>query len=236
MTLSSALGWPWHRGAGLRWAGIAESAAALALSAYMVVLVREQSGDVAACIAATTLRVAFARRAPLAVAGVLAAAAAVNELFFGHLFRCGAALPAVFFLAYLAGRSCVGRGRALVLGCVLVSVVFQCLYDPRLGAPVIILMAGVSGVFAGDGILVRRRAALVAELRQRTALLREQREQTAALAVAAERARITADIGRIMTERIDEIGRLAQSVGHGTGQLDASFAAIELAGRAILDS
>jgi hypothetical protein len=238
MTLSSAPGWPWHRRAGLRWAEIAEFAAALALSAYVVVLVREQSGDVAACVAATamTLPVAFARRAPLAAAGVLAAAAAVNELFFGHLFRCGAALPAIFFVAYLAGRSCVGRYRALVLACVLVSAVFQCLYDPKLGAPTIALMAAVSGVFAGAGILVRRRAALVAELRHRTEQLREQREQTAALAVAAERARITADISGILNERIDEIGHLAQLDGGGTGQLDANFAAIELAGRAILDS
>src|SRR3984885_12282258 len=125
MTLSSALGWPWNRRAGLRWGGIAESAAARALSAYVVVLVREQSGDVAACIAATamTLPVAFARRAPLAAAGVLAAAAAVNELFLGHLARCGAALPAVFYVAYLAGRACAGRARAAVLAGVLVSVV-----------------------------------------------------------------------------------------------------------------
>src|SRR5580692_2205902 len=78
MMLSSAPGWPWHRRAGHRWAEIAEFAAALALSAYVVVLVREQSGDVAACVAATamTLPVAFARRAPLAAAGVLAASAA----------------------------------------------------------------------------------------------------------------------------------------------------------------
>src|SRR5580658_6451447 len=238
MTLSSALGWPWHRGAGLRWAGIAESAAALALSAYVVVLVREQSGDVAACIAATamTLPVAFARRAPLAVAGVLAAAAAANELFFGHLFRCGAALPAVFFVAYLAGRACTGRARALVLAAALVAVAIQCWYDPRLGAPEIALMAAVGGVFAGAGVLVRRRAGLVAELRHRTGQLREQREQTAALAVAAERARITADISGTLRERIDEIGRLARPGGDGTDHIAARFAAIELAGRAILDS
>src|SRR5580693_7731596 len=160
MTLSSAAGWRGYRRASARWADIVAIASALALSTYVIVLVRGQAGGVAACVAATamTLPVAFARRAPLAAAGVLAAAAAANELFFGHLIRCGAALPALFFVAYLAGRSCVGRGRALVLGCVLVSVVFQCLYDPRLGAPVIILMAGVSGVFAGAGILVRRRA------------------------------------------------------------------------------
>jgi signal transduction histidine kinase len=238
MTLTGAPRWPWHRRAGVRWAEIITSAFALALSAYVVILVGGQAGGVAACLAATamTLPVAFARRAPLAVAAVLAAAAAVNELFFGHLARCGAALPAVFFVAYLAGRACTGRARALVLAGLLASVVFQCLYDPRLGAPVIALMAAVSGVFACAGLLVRRRAGLVAELRRRTARLREQREQTAALAVAAERARITADISGTLRERIDEISRLAQPPGDGTAPIDATFAAIELAGRAILDS
>ena len=238
MTLISAPEWPWHRRAGARWAEIAALAFALALSAYMVVLVHGQAGSAAASTVATvmTLPVAFARRAPLTAAVVLAAAAAANEVFFGSLVRCGAALPAVFFVAYLAGRACVGRARALVLAGALVSVVIQCLYDPRLGAPVIVLMTAVSGVFAGAGILVRRRARLVAELRLRTTQLREQRERTAALAVAAERVRITADISGTLSERIDEIGRLARPVGDGTVPVDASFAAIELAGRAVLDS
>jgi signal transduction histidine kinase len=119
---------------------------------------------------------------------------------------------------------------------VLVSVVIQCLYDPRLGAPVIVVMAAVAWVFAGAGLLVRRRADLVAELRRRTALLGEQREQTAALAVAAERARITADISGVLHERIAEIGGLAGTALGESGPPDAAFAAIELAGRAILDS
>jgi hypothetical protein len=238
MTMISAPGRSWRRPAAPRWAGIAALALAVALSAYVVFLVRKHAGSGPACVAATamTLPVAFARRAPLAAAIVLGAAAAVNELFFGHLVRCGAALPAVFFVAYLAGRTRTGRTRALVLAGVLVSVVLQCVYDPQLGAPVIVLMAAASGVFAWAGLLVRRRAALVAELRRRTGQLREQREQTAALAVAAERARITADISGILRERIDEIGRLAQPAGDGTASIDASFAAIELAGRAILDS
>jgi hypothetical protein len=240
MTLISAPGWPWRRraGAGRAGAGRAELATlafALALSAYVVVLVRNQAGDMAACVAATamTLPAAFARRAPLAVATFLAAAAAANELFFGHLVRCGPALPAVFFVAYLAGRACAGRARALVLAGVLASVVIQCLSDPRLGAAEIVLMAAVSGVFTGAGVLVRRRVGLVAELGRRTRQLQEQREQTAALAVAAERARITAAISGILRERIDEIRGLADD---GNDPIDASFAAIELAGRAILDS
>ena len=228
----------WHRRPGIRWAEIATFALALTLSAYVVVLVRGHGGAPAACVAATamTLPVAFARRAPLAAAGVLGAAAAANEVFFGHFVRCGATLPAVFFVAYLAGRSCVGRVRALVLAGLLVSVVIQCLYDPRLGAPEIAVMAAVSGVFAGAGLLVRRRAGQVAELRRRTEQLRRQREQNAALALAAERARITADISSTLWERIDEIGRLTQPDGDESGHVDARFAAIELAGRAILDS
>jgi hypothetical protein len=244
MMLISTPGWPWHRRAGVRWAEIAVFAFALALSVYVVILVRGQAGGVAACVAATamTLPVAFARRAPLAAAGVLAAAAAANELFFGHLIRCGAALPAVFFVAYLAGRACTGRIRALVLAGALVSAAIQCVYDPQLGAPVIVLMAAVSGVFTGAGILVRRRAGLVAELRRRTGQLRELREQNASLAVAAERARITADIGGTLRERMDEIGHLAGAAGDGSDHddgsdhIDARFAAIELAGRAVLDS
>jgi hypothetical protein len=236
--LIGAPGWPRYRRAGAHWTQLAAFAFAVALSAYVVVLVRGQSGGVAACVAATamTLPAAFAPRAPLAAAGVLAVAAAANELFFGHLIRCGATLPAVFFVAYLAGRARAGRARALVLAGVLASVVIQCLYDPRLGAPVIVLMAAVSGVFAGAGVLVRRRAGMVAELRRRTTQLREQREQTAALAVAAERARITADITGTVRERIDEIGRLAQPNEGEADHIDARFAAIELAGRAILDS
>ena len=228
----------WHRRPGIRWAEIATFALALTLSAYVVVLVRGHGGAPAACVAATamTLPVAFARRAPLAAAGVLGATAAANEVFFGHLVRCGATLPAVFFVAYLAGRSCAGRVRALVLAGLLVSVVIQCLYDPRLGAPEIAVMAAVSGVFAGAGLLVRRRAGQVAELRRRTEQLRRQREQNAALALAAERARITADISSTLWERIDEIGRLTQPDGDESGHVDARFAAIELAGRAILDS
>jgi signal transduction histidine kinase len=238
MTLSSAPRWPAHRWPDIPWAEVAAIAAAVALSAYAIVLVRRQDGGVAACAAATamTLPVAFARRAPPAAAAILAVGAAANELFFGHLSRCGAALPAVFFLAYLAGRAWASRGRALVLAGVLVSVVFQCLYDPRLGAPEIVVMAVVSGVFAGAGLLVRQRAGLVADLRRRTGQLQEQRAQTAALAVAAERARITADISDVLRERMGEIAALAQPAAGGAGPPDASFAAIELAGRAILGS
>ena len=192
----------------------------------------------AACVAATamTLPVAFARRAPLPSAAVLAAAAAANELFFGHLVRCGAALPAAFYVAYVAGRACAGRRRTLTLALVLVCVVIQCVYDPRLGRDEILVMAAVSGVFFVSGLLVCRRSAMVAQLRHSTEQLRAQRERTAQLAVAAERARITADIRETLRAGIDEIGALALAARDSGVDPDASFAAIECAGRSVLES
>src|SRR5580693_3096231 len=184
MTAMSRPGRTRGRLAGVSGAGPADAlalAAALALTGYLVFLVQRQAGgDVAACVAATlmTLPVAFARRAPLPAAATLAAAVA-NELFFAHLIRCGAALPAAFYVAYVAGRACAGRPRALTLAGVLSSVVIQCVYDPRLGVAVIPVMVVVSGVFFAGGLLVRRRSALVAQLRRSTEELRGQRERTA---------------------------------------------------------
>lgn len=235
MTVISRPGWTWRHGAG----PAAALASALALTAFIVFLVQRQAGGgVAACVAATamTLPVAFARRAPLPSAAILAAAAAANGLFFGHLVRCGAALPAAFYVAYVAGRACAGRRRTLTLAFVLAGVVIQCVADPQLGRDVIPLMAAVSGVFFGAGLLVRRRSAMVARLRRSTGQLRAQRERTAQLAAAAEQARITADIRGTLRAGIDEIGALAQAARDSGADPSATFAAIECAGRSVLDS
>ena len=151
-------------------------AAGLVLSGLVIALVVSHGGSVAACVAATamTAPVAFARRAPIAAAVILAGAAAGNELFFGHLIRCGATLPAVFYVAYVAGAAVGGWACAIILSGVTASVVIQCVFDPQLGAGVIPLMLLVSGVFFGGGVLVRRRAALVARLRRDTEALRAQ--------------------------------------------------------------
>jgi hypothetical protein len=235
MTVISRPGRTWRHGAG----PAAALASALALTAFIVFLVQRQAGGgVAACVAATamTLPVACARRAPLPSAAVLAAAAAANELFFGHLVRCGAALPAAFYVAYLAGRACAGRRRVLTVALVLASVVIQCVCDPQLGGAEIPLMAAVTGVFLGAGLLVRRWSAMVAQLRRSTEQLRAQREQTARLAVAAEQARITAEIRGTLRAGIDEIGALALAARDRGADPGPDFAAIERAGRSVLDS
>src|SRR5580658_5522791 len=75
-------------------------------------LVNWHAGPVAtAGILAITVPVAWRSRAPVTVAGIMAAAALLNGLLFGPLVRCGVALPA-FFLAAFAVSAQRARSRA----------------------------------------------------------------------------------------------------------------------------
>ena len=62
-------------------------------------------GGVVAAIGALamTLPVAWERRAPVAAAAAVAIGAVGSELLIGPLVRCGAALPAVFAIAFFVG-------------------------------------------------------------------------------------------------------------------------------------
>jgi signal transduction histidine kinase len=219
--------------------GVIAALAAVGLSVYVVVLVNGQrGGGVAACFAAIamTVPIAYARRAPLATSVTVLIATVVNELAFGHLIRCGAALPAAFYLAYVAGNAAIGRIRSGALAAVIAAIVVQCVYDPRLGPAVALAMVPVGLVFFGAGLYVRTRADMVESLRDRTAQIREQREQTALLIVAADRARITAEIHTTLRDHLASIGDLVDAAVDGTAERIASFAAIELTGRKLLDS
>ena len=63
-----------------------------------------------------------------------------------------------------------------------------------------------------------------------------QRERTARLAVAAEQARITTDLRGTLRAGIDEIGALARAARDSGADPGPGFAAIECAGRSVLDS
>ena len=76
------------------------------LSLAMVLLILGQHGGgigLAIAAVAMTMPVAYVWQAPTIAALSIAAAAAVNEPFLAHLARCGAALPATFFVAFAAG-------------------------------------------------------------------------------------------------------------------------------------
>jgi signal transduction histidine kinase len=223
--------------------GVADIALGVALSGYAVYLVtggnaRHLDGGWTAALAALmmTAPVIFARRAPLSAAAALAAGAGLNWWLIGHLVRCGAALPAAFYAAFVIGSRCERRRAALGIAAVAASIVCQGASDPQLGSPsVAVIMVPLALVFFGLGRLLRSRNATVRELRERTAELHEQRERTAQVAVQADRARIVGDLDTFLQERVGEIAATAAS-GHAVldsrpDQAEQAFVAIQDTGR-----
>ncbi len=207
-------------------------------------------GGVAAAAGAVlmTAPLAWRRRAPLATAAVLAAAALLNGLIFGPMIRCGAALPAVYMVAFTIGtirhRARSAAGLALCAG----AVVAEGLYDPQIEVQGLSFVLALLVAFFAAGRLVGARTRTAEALRQRSAELRAQREQTARLAVLADRAKMSADlesalhtqIGGIAAAAAAGLGALteddgpAASVGDGDAAARQALAAIEHDGRAVL--
>jgi signal transduction histidine kinase len=199
--------------------GIADVAVAGLLSLYAVYLVtglnsKHLNGGWTAALAVLlmTLPVVLARRQPLITAAALAVGAGVNWLAIGHLIRCGATLPAVFYAAFAIGTRCERRPAIVGLGLLAVSIVCQGASDPNLGSPAVaVLMVPVAAIFMALGRVVRARNATIVNLQVRTSELREQREQTAQLAVEADRAQIAGDLDTFLHDRIGEMADIAAS-------------------------
>jgi signal transduction histidine kinase len=218
---------------------------AAVLSAFPVAVaagvlhVGSQHPGVAACLGVVglTLPVAWRRPLPLTAAAVMAVAAAVNVLAFGHLVRCGVALPAVYIVAFgIAARVSwprVATGLALCAA----DVVVEGVWDPQIGWPGLPFTVALLFAFIGLGELLRARNRTAEALRAKTAELRQQREETARLAVLADRARLSADIERTLRGQLSAIaGTAAAGLGPATDPDAATraLAAIEHEGRAAL--
>jgi signal transduction histidine kinase len=157
-----------------------------------------------------TLPVAFARKRPLAVAGILLAGALINWGAIGHYVRCGATLPAVFYMAFVVGSRCQGNDRILGEALVIASILVQCESDPQI-YPIsnAVLFIPISLAFLGAGVLLHRRNVTVDALRKRTVELHEQRERNASLAVEADRARIAGDLDQYLHAQVHDIAAAA---------------------------
>lgn len=223
--------------------GLADVALGVLLSGYAVYLVtggdvRHLDGGWTAALAVLMMTgpVIFARRAPLLAAAALATGAGLNWWLIGHLVRCGAALPAVFYVAFIIGSRCERRRAAFGVAALAVGIVCQGASDPQLGSPsVAVIMVPLALVFFGLGRLLRSRNVTVRELRARTAELHEQRERTAQVAVEADRARIVGDLDTFLQDRVGEMAASAAS-GHAVldsqpGQAQEAFVAIQETGR-----
>jgi signal transduction histidine kinase len=229
--------------------GWGDIALALLLSAFATIIVthgKNSAGRVfdagwagALAVLLMTLPVAFARKRPLVVAGVLVAGALVNWLAVGTYVRCGATLPAVFYMAFVIGSRCEGRQRAIGEGLVICSILIQCESDPQI-YPLTnaILFIPISLAFLGAGYLLHRRNVTVDALRVKTMELQQQRERNADLAVEADRARIAGDLDQYLHGQVSEIAAAAasgrQSLNDGPGQAADAFVAIQGTGRETL--
>jgi signal transduction histidine kinase len=228
--------------------GWGDIALALLLSVFAVAIVThgKSGGHVldagwtgALAVLLMTLPVAFARKRPLGVAGVLLAGALVNWGAIGHYVRCGATLPAVFYMAFVIGSRCRGRGRVVGEALVIGSILVQCESDPQI-YPIsnAILFIPISIAFLGAGYLLHRRNVTVEALRARTNELREQRERNADLAVEADRARIAGDLDRYLHTQVHNIAAAAaagrESLDAGTDEVTDAFVSIQGTGRETL--
>jgi signal transduction histidine kinase len=196
-------------------------AVGVALSVFGVVLVSgavhgnaKHSGAAASVlILFMTLPVVWRRRAPVAVAAVLAFGAVINPLVIGDMIRCGPSLPALLLCAYSVGRKPVRLTWALTsiaLGCLLLSAAVQCFTDPNLQPQVMVALTPlILGLYLA-GRLIASRTGLAAELEQRNEQLRQQRERRADLAVQADRARIAEGLDGSLNAQITEMEHAAE--------------------------
>jgi signal transduction histidine kinase len=214
--------------------GWGDIALALILSAFAVIIVTHgrSNGHVydagwagAFAVLLMTLPVAFARKRPLVVAAVLLAGALVNWWAIGSYVRCGATLPAVFYMAFVVGSRCQGRDRVVGEALVIASILVQCESDPQI-YPIsnAILFIPISLAFLGAGYLLHRRNVTVETLRLRT------REP--------DRARIADDLDLYLHGQVHEIAAAAasgrESLDAEPGQAAEAFVAIQGTGRETL--
>ena len=88
------------------------SVAAVCLTTGSSDRIRPRRSPRRVCSVFLTLPVVFARRAPVAAAMIILVAAAGNVLIAGRIVRCGVALPAAFWIAFMIGYS-LARPRAV---------------------------------------------------------------------------------------------------------------------------
>ena len=241
----SLVSWLWRPAWRLREIGWGDIALAALLSVWAIGLASgvfknaPHSGAAAAIVVlAMTVPVAWERRAPLAAAAAVAIGAELNELLIGPMVRCGPGLPAVFVIAFFAATRLDRLRLGIAVALCLAAVALQSFYDPNLGAS--FLVAGVPVVLASclAGLLARARARTAAALRERNAELREQRERTAQLAVAADRARVAADLDDFLRDRITAMASAAEAgrelITADPDAAQGAFAEVENSGRATL--
>ena len=151
--------------------------------------------------------------APVWAACALAVGALLNEVVIGPMIRCGVIFPVMLVIVYQLGAADPVKyriGRWLGIGACVATTAMELAWDPALDSSSGIFVASLGVGFYCAGLLIRSRTTLVATLQRRTNELHEQRDRTAALEVAADRARVGADLERLIRAQIQAIGVSAE--------------------------
>ncbi len=233
---------------GLEGVGLVDIAVTVLLSvaiAYLVVFGvsgghRFDAGPAGAAAALLmTVPVVAARRYPIGAASALLLGVLINWSWVGSYVRCGAAVPAVFIVAFSIGIRCDGRARLFGAALVAVDIAAQAASDPQL-APVAtaLFLAPIGLVFLGLGAMLRWNRDTVSALRDKTLALETQRDVNARLAVEADRQRISRDLDDFLHTQVQAIATAA-AAGRGAlgivpSEVEAAFAEIQEIGRVTL--
>jgi hypothetical protein len=184
---------------------------------------------------AVTAPLLWRRKAPLAALGASLAALVVHDVLFGtEVIRCGVVLPTVFLLVFSAGARLERRVAMIGLGLGLGSILAESI--TFLGAFGVFIGLATAGIWA-TGRVVRSRARMAEELKARTAELREARDERARMEVAADRARLSAQLDELLQRRLGEVASMAGegAVSHDAASATATLMRIEQEGRGTLE-
>jgi hypothetical protein len=172
--------------------------------------------------------IAWRRAAPVAAAGAILAALLANIAVFGEFARCGIVIPLLMVLVFSIGAQLPWRQGLIGLGLVLGSLLAVCLWDGPDGAmpssfPFVLPFVLVVW---GAGCLLHSRGEVASQLSARTAELRQARDRRARLEVAADRARVSAELDELLQRRLGELASLAEAGGRA-GDAAAATAALQ---------
>jgi signal transduction histidine kinase len=180
-----------------------------------------------------TIPLLWRRAAPVGALVAMLVALVVHDLLFGaDLIRCGVLLPTMFLLVFSAAARLERRESLIALGLGLAAIVAESItFFGAFGVVIAAITAGVWGV----GRVARSRGQLAGELQLRTEELRETRDERARLEVAADRARLSAELDELLQRRLGQLARLADAGAPGDpADATATLLEIERASRATL--
>ncbi|GAB2622105.1 two-component sensor histidine kinase [Paractinoplanes abujensis] len=163
--------------------------------------------------AAATVPMLWWRRSVLVVSVIALAVMVLHDLLFGWVTRCGAGLPLAFVLTFLGALSHPRTKAWFVLAVTVLLCYAVLVVDASAGPGTMVLAVPVALLVFGVGRAARHRSALNRELQRRDEELRQLRDERAALVVADDRARLSRQFDGLLQERLDRIGRAAESAG-----------------------